>query len=97
MKFALRAREVVRCAHSEVLRLCRKVKLSVPHIVPKAHFTGTPETRFTRFGEPLSRASALFTSEGHFTFREAEHLVEKPRLREVDDSDGEIEGLIAEF
>jgi len=81
VKFALRASEVVRCAHSEVLRLCRKVKLSVPHIVPKAHFT----------------REAHFTSEGHFTFREAEHLVEKPRLREVDDSDGKLKGLIAKF
>ena len=38
---------------NEVLRLCRKVKLSVPHIVPKAHFM----------------REARFTSEGHFTFR----------------------------
>ena len=38
---------------NEVLRLCRKVKLSVPHIVATPHFT----------------REAHFTSEGHFTFR----------------------------
>ena len=43
------ASEAVRSAHSEVLRQSRKVKLSVPLIVPKAHFTR--EACFTRVSE----------------------------------------------
>ena len=54
MKFTIRASEVVRCAHSEVLRLRRKVKLSVPHPIARS---------------ALHLAKPNFTSEGHFTFR----------------------------
>ena len=43
------------------------MKLSVPLIVPQAHFT----------------REAHFTSGGHFTFRAAEHLVEKVRRLRV--------------
>ena len=50
-------------AHREVLRRCRKVKLSVPHIVPKAHFTRRSRT---------SRPKDASRSVG------AEHLVENP-------------------
>ena len=57
-----------RLCRCEVLHLWRKMKLNVPHIVPKAHFTH--EVRFT--------------CGAYFTFRKAEHLVEKNPLLSVD-------------
>ena len=99
VKFALRASEVTPCSAVKYCGFapfpktrqarfgdpegCRKVKLSVPHIVATPHITGTPKTRFTRFGEPLSRAKRASRPKDTSRSALAEHLVEKPRLREA--------------
>ena len=51
VKFLLRKSEVVRFAHSEVLLLRRKVKLSLPHFAVRRNFTH----------------AVNFTAEGNFT------------------------------